>query len=80
MVGGIRILGAVSTLGLHRGVGIRFLWSSILSVAVGLGRDDRLPLFYWAVVLVMGRDARIQQYRLLTIRRVVLRKVLMAYR
>jgi hypothetical protein len=60
MVGGIRILGGVSTLGLHRGVGIRFRWSSILSVAVGLGRDDRLSVFYWAVVLIMGRDARIQ--------------------
>ena len=60
MVGGIRILRGVSSLGLHRGVGIRFLWSSILPVAVGLGRDDRLSVFYWAVVLVMGRDVRIQ--------------------
>lgn len=60
MVGGIRILGGMSALGLHRGVWIRFLWSSILSVTVGLGRDDGLSVFYWAVILVMGRDARIQ--------------------
>jgi len=60
MVGGIRILGGVSAVGLHRGVGIRFLWSPILAVAVGLGRNDRLSVFYWAVVLVMGRDARVQ--------------------
>jgi len=60
MVGGIRILGSVSALGLHRGVWIRFLWCYILSVTVGLGRDNRLSVFYWAVVLVMGRDARIQ--------------------
>lgn len=60
MVGGIRILGGVSTLGLHRGVWIRFLWSSILSVTVGLGWDNRLSVFYWTVVLIMGRYARIQ--------------------
>jgi len=60
MVGGIRILGGMSALGLNRGVGIRFLWSSILSVAVGLGRDNGLSVFYRAVVLIVGRDARIQ--------------------
>ena len=60
MVGGIRILGGMSALGLHRGVGIRFLWSCILSVAVGLGWDNRLSVLYRSVVLIMGRDARIQ--------------------
>ena len=65
---------SVAALSLYRWAWIRFLLLGG-KVGMGLGWDDRLSMLYRTVILIVGRNARVQYHSgvmVMTIRRVLL--------